>query len=127
LTPSTGQFSVNDQVVVAIRENSLSVAVNSIQANLTYPAGKLQFVSASTAGSPFTTTVQNTGGSGNVQLAVGLLGGSVSGDQLVGTVTFKALASGTAQVDFTSDSGIADEATSSNVCQQKEGGLYVIS
>lgn len=127
LTPAAGSYTVNDQVVINIREDSNTVAVNAVQANLTYPTDKLQYVSTDTTGSPFSSTVQNDGGSGSVQLGVAFLGGSTTGDQLVAKVTFTALAAGTAGVQFAAGSSIADYANASDVCQAQNGGSYTIS
>ena len=127
LTPSQGTFNVGDSVVVTIREDSLSTAVNSVGVDMTYPAAVLQYQSSSTTGSAFTTTVQNTGGSGAVNISVGILGGSTTGDNLVGTVTFTALASGSAAITFDPTSGIARASDSTDVCQAKLGATYTIN
>lgn len=127
LTPSTGAFATGATVTVTIRENSGVTPVNAVQANLSYPAGVLQFESTSTATSPFTTTLQNEGGSGSVQLGVGVLGGSVTGDQVVGVVTFTALAAGAASIAFTAGSGVARESDSIDICNQQNGAAYTIT
>lgn len=127
LAPATGSYASGATITMTIRMSSGSVGVNAVQANLTYPTAQLQFVSTSTAGSPFTTTIQNSGGSGSVQLGVGILAGSTSGDQLVGTVTFTALNAGSAAVSFAAGSGIAKASDSTDICQQKRGALYTIA
>lgn len=127
LTPPKGSFTNGSTVTVQIRENSYGIAVNTVQANLSYPSALLQFGSISTTGSPFTTTIQSTGGSGSIQLGVGILSGSVSGDQLVGTVTFTVIATGSARLDFTDGSGVADASTSSDVLKRLFGASYALS
>ncbi|MEO6513402.1 MAG: cohesin domain-containing protein [Candidatus Saccharimonadales bacterium] len=128
LTPSQGAHIVGDTVVVTIREDSLTTPVNSVGVDLTYPAGMLQYQSSSTTGSGFTTTIQNTGGSGAVNIAVGILAGSVTGDQLVGTVTFLVIGTGQADVTFDPTSGIARAAPpNDDVCQAKLNASYTIS
>ncbi|HET8709310.1 MAG TPA: cohesin domain-containing protein [Candidatus Saccharimonadales bacterium] len=127
LTPASGSYSTGSSFTVQIREDSQSQQVNSIQADLTYPQTLLQFVSADTTGSPFTTTVQNSGGSGTINLGVGILAGSTSGDQLVGTITFNVLAAGTAAVAFSNTSGIASADTSTNICQAENGASFTLS
>lgn len=127
LTPASGSYTVGGSIVMAIREDSLATAVNGVQADLTYPSTRLQFESANTTGSPFTMTLQNTGGGGTIQLGVGLLGSSVTGDQLVGTVTFTVLAAGVSEVAVAGTSMITAESDSSNVCQHRLSAFYNLS
>jgi hypothetical protein len=127
VTPPQGTYNVGDTIVMTIREDSLTTAVNSAGVDMTYPAGLLQYQSSSTTGSAFTTTVQNTGGSGAVHIAVGILAGSVVGDQLIGTVTFSVIGTGSAAVTFDPSSGIARASDSVDVCQAKLGANYTIN
>lgn len=127
LSPSTATYASGATVVVTIRCNSGSTAVNAVQANLSYPTARLTFQSIDTSMSPFTTTMQSTGGSGSVQIGVGILAGSVTGNQIVGTVTFTAGSAGQAAVTFANGSGIADAATATDVCKNKVGASYTIT
>lgn len=128
INPASGSYSVNGSVVVTIRENSYTTDVNSFQANITYDDTMLQFVSSDVSTSPFTSNVQNTGGSGTVQVSSADLSGSQTGDQVVSVVTFTALAAGTTTIAFdTSTSGIADTANSSNICNSFVGASLTIS
>ncbi|QQS20305.1 hypothetical protein IPL85_02565 [Candidatus Saccharibacteria bacterium] len=127
LSPMSGSYSGGSTVNVAIRMTSGSTLVNTVQANLTYPTAQLQFGSISTVGSPFTTTIQSNGGSGSVQLGVGILAGSTFGDQLVGVITFTATAAGAATVTFNAGSGIARTADAVDICTQKRGAAYTIT
>ncbi|MGB4758691.1 MAG: cohesin domain-containing protein [Candidatus Saccharimonadales bacterium] len=127
LTPVSGSYTVGNNVVLAVREDSLAAPVNGVQANLTYPASLLQFQSANNTGSGFTLMLQNTGGGGTVQLGVGLLGDSLTGDQLVGTITFTVLAAGSAQVSINSTSEVTSADDASNVCRRRFGARYTLS
>lgn len=127
LSPAKGNYSTGNNFTVKVYENSGGSPVNSVQANLTYPQTLLQFVSTDTTGSPFTTTVQNTGGSGVINLGVGLLASSVVGDQLVGTITFKVLAAGTAAVSFDTGTGVASSISNTNICQAENGAKFTLS
>ena len=126
VTPASGTYHVGDTVQLQVRVDSQAVNVNAVQADFTYTAG-LSFQSISHTGSPFTTTIQNTGGGGEVKIGVGILAGSTSGDQIVATVTFTVTATGTSVIAFKNSSGIADAATSSDICQALNGASYVIS
>jgi hypothetical protein len=127
LTPSTGSYSVGSTISVAIYENSYTTAVNAAQANLTYPTNLLQFQSANNTGGGFPTVVQNSGGNGTVNLGVGILGSSVSGNQLVGTVTFTVIAAGTATIGVATSSAVTDATTSNNILQVRTGSTYTLS
>lgn len=127
ITPATGSYTNGSTVTITIRENSGSTQVNAVQANLSYPTARLQFQSISTSSSAFTTTLQNTGGSGTVQIGVGILGSSVTGDAIVATVTFTAIGAGAAAVQFTAGSGIAATSDSSDICKKRTGANYTIS
>lgn len=126
LAPATGTYAAGATVTVTIRCQT-SIEANAVQANLSYPTARLTFQSIDTSMSPFTTTIESTGGGGSVRIGVGILGGSVSGDVVVGVVTFTAGGAGAAAVSFAAGSGIADAATSSDICQYTLGAAYTIS
>ena len=99
LSPASGSVSKGSILTVNIRENSGGEPVNSVQANLTYPANLLDFVSISSS-SAWGVVAQSSGGGGSVQIARGALP-AVSGDQLVASVRFKAKTdTGTASITF---------------------------
>lgn len=127
LTPDNGSYANGATITLSLRENSLATAVNSLQANLTYDATRLQFVSSDVSASPFSSSIQNTGGSGSIQIALTSLGSTVTGDQLVSTLTFTAIGTGTAAITFAAGSGIARASDSTNVCNQTLGGTYTIT
>lgn len=127
VTPASGSYNSGSTVTLTIRCQSGSVPVNAVQANLSYPTARLTFQSISTSSSAFDTTIESTGGSGSVNLGVGSLSGPVSGDVVVGTVTFTAGSAGSAAVSFADGSGIADAATSTDICKRKIGATYTIT
>lgn len=127
ITPSTGAYSNGATVTITVRENSGDIPVNAVQANLSYPTARLQFQSISTATSAFTTTLQSSGGGGTVQIGVGLLGSSVTGNAIVATVTFTVIGAGATAIQFTAGSGIAATSDSSDVCGKRTGANYTLS
>ncbi len=127
ITPATGNYNTGDTVQIAIRVNSQSTEINAVQANLTYPTNRLTYQSMSFTGSPLTTQVQQTGGSGEVRIASTILASSVTGDQLVATVTFTATGAGSASVAFMASSKIAAYADATDVLSGTTGAAYVIS
>ncbi len=129
VSPSSGSYAVGATITVTIHEQSLTEAVNSVGAKLTYDPTLLQYVSSNVTGSPFDTAVQNSGGSGTVQIGSFNSSGSTTGDQLVATIAFTALAAGGAGLIFVTgpDSGIARASDSTDICNEKLGASFVIS
>jgi len=100
LSPSASSVVNGSSVTVSIYENSGSEPVNAVQANFSYSASLLQFVSINNAAA-FPVAAQSTGGSGSVAIARAAYT-PVTGSQLVASVSFKAIASsGTATLSFT--------------------------
>jgi hypothetical protein len=89
-------------------------AVNVVDVTLSYDATKVSYQSISAAGTPFVTPFIGgvTTTSNSIHFTNGILGGSVSADAYVATVTFKAIAgSGTTALSLTG-SNAADATTS---------------
>jgi hypothetical protein len=90
LSPSSiASINSNTNFTVEIRENSGTSTVNAVQANLTYIATNLDFVSIDSSSSAFDIQAQSTGGSGSVIVARGKSGAVLTGDQTVAVVHFK--------------------------------------
>ena len=125
LTPRTGSFTtIGGTVTVMLRENSLTNPVNSFQANISYSSSVLQFQSSDQTGSLFEVSLQNTGGSGTIQISAASFDGNVTGDQLLSTITFTVLTHGTATLAFTTGSGVARASDSTNICNQQLGATF---
>lgn len=127
LSPASGSYSNGSTLVVIIMANSYTEAVNAVQANLTYPTSRMTFVSIDTSHSNFTTTIQSTGGSGSVQVGVGVLASSLTGAQEVARVTFTLTSTGSAAVAFAAGSGIARASDATDVCKKTTGATYTIT
>ena len=112
--PPSQNFSVGSTITIEVHENSGSAPVNAVQANFSYPADKLTFVSADGSASGFTTQAQSTGGSGQVSLARGVIG-TLTGDQLVAKVTFKVNIAGTANLSFVNGTSLISSSTNQNI------------
>ena len=63
ITPASGSYTVGNTISVVVNENSGSVGINTVEADLSYNASQLQYVSSAMSSS-FDTSVQNSGGSG---------------------------------------------------------------
>src|SRR5271165_327983 len=104
LSPSSGSYTVGNSFNLVIYETSQSSDnVEGVQANLSYNSTDLQCNSVSETGTPFTYLGQSSCGGGSI--AVGEAAGStVSGQQLIATVSFTVLAAGTGNVAIVSGS-----------------------
>jgi hypothetical protein len=100
LTPVTQNVSVGSTLSVVIHEDSSTEPINAAQAKLTYPADKLTYKNISYTTSVFDVHAYENGGSGTVKLSVGKTPPPTTGDQIVATVNFEVIATGTASVDF---------------------------
>lgn len=99
IDPATATVAPGQNVTVSVMTDTGTDEVNAVQADFSYPADKLEFVSIDGAGSAFGTEAPSTGGTGKVSIARGTIT-PVSGSKLVAKVTFKALANGSAPLNF---------------------------
>lgn len=127
LTPSTSNISLGSNFTVTVRENSNTTPVNAVQADLTYDATKLQFVSISTTTSAFDLGLAPTGGGGNVNIVRTKTGASLTGDQIVATVTFRAIGTGATPVSFTNVSEVLRTTDQANILEITTPATYTVS
>lgn len=95
VSPSSSSVTNGNNVTISIRINPNSNPVDSVQAVLNFDSSKLQYLSYS-AGA-FTTFQANASGSSFSYVGT-LLGSSTSSDSLMFSVTFKAVADGSASL-----------------------------
>ena len=106
LTANKATVPAGGSVIIAVYMNGGGSPINAVQADLSYPASKLQYVGFSASGSAFEIGATSGGGDGSASLARGTIS-TVSGSGLVGTVTFKALAgSGSAAIGVAGSSSL---------------------
>ncbi len=98
VSPSISSVTKGNNVTVSVRVNSGSAFMDSAQASISFDSTKLQYVSYSVGS--FTTTVQGGVSGSTFTYAGALLGGSVSSDRLIFSVTFKSLAAGSASLSL---------------------------
>lgn len=128
LVPSTPTVNIGSTVQVAIRINATDDTVNFVQANLTFDSTKLQYVSTSDASTSFPLVASNQAGTGTLEIARGTNGGTapISGDALVSTVTFKALATGSTTVGLGAESIIVSSKTNKDILSIKNTANLVL-
>jgi len=125
LSPASKTVPQGTTFSVAVRVSSTD-PINSASAYLSYPANKFDFVSISTSGSAFDMQVENVGGGGQVKISRGLAG-SVTGDKLIATVTFRGkLSSGSAPITFAAGT-TASNANGDVVVSGSTGGTYTFA
>jgi hypothetical protein len=135
LASSTLSFSPQSAVVtkdapfrVSVYVNTGGDKVNALQADVAYPADKLQFLSISTSGTALTIFAEKSGGGGIVHLSGGTPSPGFSGNKLVATITFKALSdSGAASLAFTSDSAVLRDSDNTNILTAKGTASYTLA
>ncbi len=129
LTPTTQNINQNTNFTVQIRENSNNDPVNAVQANLSYDATKLDYISTDFAGSAFGVAAESSGGNGSIRIARGVSGGqpAVTGDKLIASVTFKAkTVAGATSVSFATGSLIARSTDNTDILGTSSPGTYTI-
>jgi hypothetical protein len=127
VTPSSGTYSPNATIAVAVRINTQGEDVNAVQADLTYNASRLEFQSIDTSGTAFGIEAVNTGGSGTVNISRGSIT-DVNGDVLVATVNFKVLNNaGSATISFAGTSAIVRTSDQVDVSGTKTGANFTVS
>lgn len=134
LKPSSQTYSVNSTVTLEVWEDSGTTAVNAVQANFSYPANLLTFVSIDKTGSAFGTSAPSSGANGQVSIAAGATCsascGTLTGNQLIAKVTFTTnAATGTASLPFVTGTALISASASTNILGSLAatgGGTYTI-
>ncbi|HSH18632.1 MAG TPA: malectin domain-containing carbohydrate-binding protein [Candidatus Saccharimonadales bacterium] len=129
VSPSTSSVAAGSNLNVTIRLNSPAQQAYSVQSILSYPADKLQYVSASNS-STFPTASRTANASGSLDIIRGIAGGAsgVTGQHDVVTVTFKAIntISTTASLNFQATSGVFNSA-GHNILASTGTGNYTLT
>ncbi len=130
IVPSGSTASIGNTFTVAIRVNSGTETINQVTSNLQYDSTKLQYVSYSDAGSGFGGSyITDVTTPGVVNITRGTSGGAapVTGDKLVTTVTFKAIASGAAAFSFTANSNVASSVDNTDILSVRGTATVTVS
>ncbi|MDF2460694.1 MAG: hypothetical protein K0S68_97 [Candidatus Saccharibacteria bacterium] len=111
LTPSVTSATTNQMVLVHVKEDSGTLPVNAVQANVNYPADKLELKYINYTGGSFGIQAEETKTNGQVRIARGRNDGAVTGSQHIATLTFTTKAAGTASLGFASGSVVVNAQT----------------
>jgi hypothetical protein len=132
LSPASQTLSAGATFNVGVYEDSGSTGVNSVQANLSYPANLLSFVSISSNPSVWPIDAVSSGGNGSVNIVRGIavISGQpptpLTGKQLVATVVFKAIAAGAADVNFGQGSSVFRASDGTTLPSTNNRGVYTV-
>jgi chitodextrinase len=130
LSPASATASVGDSFTVTITEDSSTTPVNAVEADLTFPIDKLQFISIDSSSSAFGIQAAANGNNstGSVTIVRGVNAGSagITNSQQVAKVTFKALAPGSATISFANSSALVESNTNTDILSTKNSGTYTL-
>jgi hypothetical protein len=127
LGPATGTYAVGQTINVAVYVNTGGDPVNGVQANLSYPASELQYLSVDDTGSAFSLNAQSTGGSGLVDIARGNPTAVTSTLALVATAHFHVIASGPASITFLNSSVVVRSTDNVNILSILTGANFTLN
>jgi hypothetical protein len=126
LLPNVSSAVTDNTVTVTINEDSGTEPVNAVQANLSYPAASLQYVSVSN-NATFSIDAQTSINNGTIKLARGTYT-AVTGVQPVTVVTFKVVgSSGTAGLSFISGTAVVSATSHTNIVSSESGTSLSLS
>lgn len=127
-SPSSGSYSVGATVTATVVIDSGGQAINSGEGSVSFSSDKLQFQSVSTSGSIFTFwTSGPTGSATSVSFGGGLSNPGYTGvGGRVLTVTWKAIAAGTATVSISGGKILANDGYGTNVYSGASGASFAI-
>jgi hypothetical protein len=116
ISPSSGSYVAGSTFTVAIQENSGQTMVNAVQADLSYDPSLLEFLDIDSSSSAFDIKALQVGGGGKVSLARAKLGSPLTGNQLIGSVTFKVIgSSGPAAINFMPSSSLLSSTSNTTI------------
>lgn len=124
LSPANATVTTGATFSVSIYTNTGGDNVNGVEAHLVYPTSTLQFQSIDATGSAFEVQAINSGAGGSVEVTRGTVTPK-SGTLFLAKVTFKAVATGSANVSFTSQS-LVSKPGGVNILGSTTGGSYNI-
>jgi hypothetical protein len=127
LSPTSKRVSVSSPLVVELWADSAGRNVNAVQANLTYPLDKLNFVNVDTTGSAFGLAVQANGENGKISIARGSFE-PISGKLYIAKINFTGAArSGKATVSFAQGRALLSSDTNQDILTATYGGSYSLT
>jgi hypothetical protein len=125
LTPGTGVYQSNTTFSARVVVNTQGQAINAADATLSFNPSQLAVVSVNRVGSIFNLWVTEptySNSAGTITFSGGLPSGYTGSAGTVMNVTFRAVGSGSARVNFSSGSVLANDGRGTNVLNTMNGG-----
>lgn len=129
LSPSTGVYTANGAFTVKVVVNTEGKPVNAADGTISFNPRELSVVSVNRSGSIFNLWVAEpafSNSAGTISFSGGLPSGYTGGSGNIMTVTFRAAGAGTARVNFTKGSVLANDGKGTNILTAMNGGTYTI-
>jgi len=129
LSPNTGVYGANTTFTVRVVVNTDGKQVNAADGTLSFNPRELAVVSANRTGSIFSLWVTEptfSNAAGTISFSGGSPAGYTGQSGTIMNVTFRALGAGTARVNYTSGSVLANDGRGTNVLTTMNGGSYTI-
>lgn len=129
LSPSTGVYQSNTTFTARVVVNTQGQSINAADATIKFNPRELSVVSANRVGSIFNLWVTEptfSNSDGTINFSGGLPSGYTGSSGNVMTVTFRAVGSGPAKVNFGNGSVLANDGKGTNVLTSMNGGNYTI-
>ncbi len=127
LLPSNQKLDAGQSITISVWEDSGSVAVNAVEADIQYPTDMLQFISVDNAGSAFDVQAQSSEKNGTITIAKGHIG-QVTGKNLIAKINLKAKqSSGDARLKFIKGTQLLSLDNHSNILGNTPDGVYMIA
>lgn len=129
ISPNTGVYSSNSTFSVKVIVNTGGQAVNAAEGTIAFNPKELSVVSVNRSSSIFNLWVTEptfSNNAGTINFSGGLPSGYTGQTGTIMTITFKAVGSGTAKVNFKSGSVLANDGKGTNILTGMNGGNYTI-
>lgn len=129
LSPPSGTYGVDSTFSVKVKVNSGGESINAAEATLIFNPAELNIVKISKSNSIFslwTTEPTFSNSTGNIVFGGGTPSNFIGTSGTVITITFKAKASASAQVNFSSGSVLAADGKGTNILANMNGGIYTL-
>ncbi len=129
ISPSTGVYGAGSTFTVRVQVNTGGQSVNAAEGTLSYNPKELSVVSVNRTGSIFNLWVAEpsfSNSAGTISFSGGLPSGYSGTTGTIMNVTFRAVGSGSARVNFKNGSVLANDGRGTNILTSMNGGTYTI-
>ncbi|MFH1656967.1 MAG: cohesin domain-containing protein [bacterium] len=129
VSPAQGNYSVGQTFSVKVMVDTDAAAINAAQATLSFPTDKLKISSVSKTSSIFSLWVQDPAYSntqGTLDFGGGLPSPGFAGRGQVLNISFLTKATGQAEISFSQEKILANNARGTNIFSTSLGGSYYI-